>query len=213
MEPKSEDQDAARTGTIPRDEFARLCPLAWNTHETKTHYARLGFRLLRRLFRQVTNELDGGEVTPQRLPVARALPVEITGVSADGFLLFEVGEATSDEPFTSTTDESDEVRGPCRSSEDKPFLDADYLRAHRPIAWNYRDMTEPYASLGYAAARAAVRQILESEVEKVELPCTEPVRLTLDTTRHGGGCTVICVKDHCVHQPNDSSNQPGGGGG
>lgn len=205
-------EDAARTGPIPRDEFARLCPLAWNTHETKTHYARLGFRLLRRLFRHVTQELDGDQVASQLLPVARAMPIEITGVSADGFLLFEVGDALGGDPFVSTTKEPDAVRGPCRSSEDKPVLDADYLREHRPIAWNYRDMTEPYASLGFAAARAAVRQILESEAAEVELPCTEPVRLTLDTTRHGGGCTVICVNDHCMHQPNDSGNQPGGGG-
>ena len=201
-----QNETKAQAGTLSADDLARRCPVAWNTFETLDDNARLGFELTKRLFREAERAVGDGTIPPGDLPLECEIPVEISGIGEDGLAVFasdEQAEAGAAAPIA----EAD--RGPCRGPEDKPGLDRRYLDEHRPIAWNYRDMRDPYATVGYAAARAAIAQAVEAaDGGEVSLPRTERVLFTLDTTHRAGGCTLVCTNGTCIHKPNDSSNTP-----
>ena len=90
---------------------------------------------------------------------------------------------------------------------EKPTLDAAYLDAHQPIAFNTPEMREAYAVLGYAtmvdlfdALRAALKA--DEAYGPAQLPRSVRVEFTVDTTWRAGGCMVVCVRSSqtCIHQ-------------
>ncbi|MBB4658153.1 hypothetical protein [Parvularcula dongshanensis] len=96
----------------------------------------------------------------------------------------------------------------CAPDAKKPTLDAAYLDAHQPIAYNTPEMKDAYAVLGYAAIVQIFDQLRERlakdrAYEAEQLPLEDvTVQFTVDTTWRAGGCMVVCVKSSgtCIHQ-------------
>lgn len=195
--------------TLDATELAKRCPAGWNVFELKNTYAREGFKYHRAINKILIKKIGSGSVPPEDLPVPCRVPVVISGVDERGFLVFAAPEADAIE-VGERAEVSVEESGRCRGPDDKPALTRQYLEEHDGIAWDYRDMREVYAVLGYGAARAAAEQVLAAAGDgAIALPVKVEVLFEVNTTWLGGGCQMICVNKTCQHFPNDSGNAPG----
>lgn len=196
------------TDALGADALARACPPGWNVFEYKNHYAEAGFAHVKKLFEEASREIGDGTIPADKLPLPCKVPVELRGVDRNGVVVAGDAEDAAAEIGDLGALTSAE-HGRCRGPKEAPDLTRAYLKAHGAIAWDYRDMKDVYAVIGYAAARAAVEMALE-EGEALAFPRRVMVPFTLGTTRLGGGCAIICVNKICNHMPDDSSNNPGG---
>ena len=203
------ETETLRTDELSATELAKACPPGWNVYEYKNRYAHAGFAHVRKLFREAAREIGDGAIPADKLPLPCEVPVELRGVDQNGVVVAGDAEG-ADAAIGNLGALTSEDHGRCRGPSDAPDLTGAYLKAHRAIDWDYRDMKDVYAAIGYAAARKAMEMTL-AEGEPVSFPRRVMVPFTLGTTRLGGGCAMICVNNFCSHVPDDSSNAPGGG--